>query len=259
MGDASEACCPCAGYSCSVWSEARVGAAVACQQPVVGAGQGCCQEPAPPAAVPGGGCLRWAGSGSCRGRSGGSSSSSGSGWPSGLRRCIQVAVSLGGVGSTPTPDRLFSLLASFPLLTAGFLLLWGLCSALAAVPAPAEGERAIPMLPHQYQLGRPTTETGRESQPLGNSTWPLSPAKLAFCMPLPAFQCASLDILQTFAHTILSPCNNPSAWKAFQGVREGILLLQAGSHHLISAFSFRVIQYLEDRHFTASWHPGSHA
>ena len=148
LGDASEVCCPCAGYSCSVWSEARVGAAVACQQPVVGAGQGCCQEPAPPAAVPGGGCLRWAGSGSCRGRSGSSSSSSsnnssssGSGWPSGLRRCIQVAVSLGGVGSTPTPDRLLSLLASFPLLTAGFLLLWGLCSALAAVPASLQKEK----------------------------------------------------------------------------------------------------------------------
>lgn len=27
-----------------------------------------------------------------------------SGWPSGLRHCVQVAVSLGGVGSNPTPD-----------------------------------------------------------------------------------------------------------------------------------------------------------
>ena len=27
-----------------------------------------------------------------------------SGWPSGLRRCVQVAVSPGGVGSNPTPD-----------------------------------------------------------------------------------------------------------------------------------------------------------
>ena len=29
-----------------------------------------------------------------------------SGWPSGLRRCVQVAVSPGGVGSNPTPDSL---------------------------------------------------------------------------------------------------------------------------------------------------------
>lgn len=29
-----------------------------------------------------------------------------SGWPSGLRRCVQVAVSPGGVGSNPTPDKL---------------------------------------------------------------------------------------------------------------------------------------------------------
>lgn len=29
-----------------------------------------------------------------------------SGWPSGLRRCVQVAVSSGGVGSNPTPDKL---------------------------------------------------------------------------------------------------------------------------------------------------------
>ena len=28
-----------------------------------------------------------------------------SGWPSGLRRCVQVAVSPGGVGSNPTSDR----------------------------------------------------------------------------------------------------------------------------------------------------------
>lgn len=28
-----------------------------------------------------------------------------SGWPSGLRRCVQVAVSPGGVGSNPTPDK----------------------------------------------------------------------------------------------------------------------------------------------------------
>ena len=28
----------------------------------------------------------------------------GSGWPSGLRRCVQVAVSSGGVGSNPTSD-----------------------------------------------------------------------------------------------------------------------------------------------------------
>ncbi|KAF6293095.1 hypothetical protein mRhiFer1_009011 [Rhinolophus ferrumequinum] len=28
-----------------------------------------------------------------------------SGWPSGLRRCVQVAVSSGGVGSNPTPDK----------------------------------------------------------------------------------------------------------------------------------------------------------
>ena len=27
-----------------------------------------------------------------------------SGWPSGLRRCVQVAVSPGGVGSNPTSD-----------------------------------------------------------------------------------------------------------------------------------------------------------
>ena len=62
------------------------------------------------------------------------------------------------------------------------------------------------------------------------------------------------------------PSNNPSGWKAFQGARECILLLQAGSHHLISALSFWVIKYLEDRHFTASrhlcsmlWHPqGDH-
>lgn len=29
-----------------------------------------------------------------------------SGWPSGLRRCVQVAVSSGGVGSNPTSDRI---------------------------------------------------------------------------------------------------------------------------------------------------------
>ncbi len=28
-----------------------------------------------------------------------------SGWPSGLRRCVQVAVSSGGVGSNPTSDK----------------------------------------------------------------------------------------------------------------------------------------------------------
>ena len=32
---------------------------------------------------------------------------SSSGWPSGLRRCVQVAVSPGGVGSNPTPDNSF--------------------------------------------------------------------------------------------------------------------------------------------------------
>ena len=46
-----------------------------------------------------------------------------SGWPSGLRRCVQVAVSPGGVGSNPTSDILLSLgtrfnphtAATFPL------------------------------------------------------------------------------------------------------------------------------------------------
>ena len=31
-----------------------------------------------------------------------------SGWPSGLRRCVQVAVSIGGVGSNPTSDSFLS-------------------------------------------------------------------------------------------------------------------------------------------------------
>lgn len=37
--------------------------------------------------------------------------------------------------------------------------------------------------------------------------------------------------------------------------RECMLLVQAGSHGLISAFLFRVIKYLEDSHFTASLDP----
>lgn len=32
-----------------------------------------------------------------------------SGWPSGLRRCVQVAVHPVGVGSNPTSDKLFVL------------------------------------------------------------------------------------------------------------------------------------------------------
>lgn len=37
--------------------------------------------------------------------------------------------------------------------------------------------------------------------------------------------------------------------------RERALLLQAGSHQLISALPVRVIKYLEDGHFTASLDP----
>lgn len=37
-----------------------------------------------------------------------------SGWPSGLRRCVQVAVSPGGVGSNPTPDSLTFLATRTP-------------------------------------------------------------------------------------------------------------------------------------------------
>ena len=76
LRDASEVCCPCAGYACSAGSEVPGGAAVTCQHPLVGAGHGCSQVPAPPAAVPGGGWQRQAGSGSCRRRSGSSSDSS---------------------------------------------------------------------------------------------------------------------------------------------------------------------------------------
>ena len=36
-----------------------------------------------------------------------------SGWPSGLRRCVQVAVSPGGVGSNPTSDKACILLTLF--------------------------------------------------------------------------------------------------------------------------------------------------
>ena len=36
-----------------------------------------------------------------------------SGWPSGLRRCVQVAVSPGGVGSNPTSDNTFLFACDF--------------------------------------------------------------------------------------------------------------------------------------------------
>ena len=64
-------------------------------------------------------------------------------------------------------------MASFPLLTAGFLLLWGLCSALAAVPAPVEGERGIPMLPHSTSwVGQQQKQAGRAPGEFHLSTLP---------------------------------------------------------------------------------------
>ncbi len=41
----------------------------------------------------------------CRSNKSGPPLENGSGWPSGLRRCVQVAVSSGGVGSNPTSDK----------------------------------------------------------------------------------------------------------------------------------------------------------
>lgn len=62
-----------------------------------------------------------------------------SGWPSGLRRCVQVAVSPGGVGSNPTPDKpaFWPARQKHPALWQRFTAFQSVatCSTLAASPS----------------------------------------------------------------------------------------------------------------------------